>query len=323
MKYRMEQRKETISLIRQRLKQFGTLCSISLFAYLGAAVFVMLLIAPELLQQVSTRSSALFIITPSVVPILILSGGALVLFSIMLILAILISYCFSLGESFIPSVKELFFGAPGKHSTILTIGGLFFAVLILNVIYYFLVESSGADPTVPDFESDPLWMMVYGFARASVWEEIITRVLLIGVPLLWIDLLFRRTQMLALAKYFVGGGMKFGVVECALILFSALMFGFGHLQGWDVWKVVPTVITGLAFGYLFVRIGLYAAIVFHFAFDFLDVPLRYLNAESSLEFSLLFLLWLGAGIMFFVYYAWKFGMFLRRSMFKTKPEQTA
>ena len=314
IKARREQKERSIANLKRRLKQFGTLSSLTLFFYLAIAVFAMILITPEIMQNLLTRSISLFVITPSVVPIFSIGGAVLVGYFIFLVLAILVSYLYSMGESLLPAANEVILGKPGRHSTILTVGGLFFAVLVLNFIYYLLVESTGVNPNVPDFGSEPLWMSVFDFANASVWEEIISRVLLIGIPLLWIDLLFRRKQLLPPIRYFVGGKIEFGFIECALILFSATMFGFAHVGGWDIWKIFPSLISGLCFGYLFVRIGLYAAIVFHFAFDFLTVPTRYFGAGASLVLDIFILIWLAAGLMFIIYYSIRLGRFLRESL---------
>ena len=56
-----------------------------------------------------------------------------------------------------------------------------------------------------------------------------------------------------------------------LIVISSVIFGFGHLSGWGLWKVIPTLISGLAMGYLYVRFGVHASIVFHFIVDYMAV----------------------------------------------------
>jgi hypothetical protein len=311
---RKEQKERSVANLKRRLKQFGALSSLALFFYLAIAVFAMILISPEIMQNLMTRSTSLFVITPSVVPILSIGGVVLVGYFIFLVLAILVSYLYSMGESLLPAANEVIIGKPGRHSTILTVGGLFSATFVLTIVCYLLVESTGASPNVPDIENDPLWTSVFSFANASVWEEIISRVLLIGIPLLWIDLVFRRRLLLPPIRYLLGGKIRFGSVECALILFSAAMFGFAHVGGWDVWKVFPTLISGLCFGYLFVRIGLYAAIVFHFAFDFLLVPTMYFGEGAVLVLGIFVLIWLAAGLMFIIYYSIRLGRFLRESL---------
>ena len=311
---RREQQERSVANLKRRLKQFGALSSLTLFFYLAIAVFALILIAPEIMQNLLTRTFPLFVITPSVVPILNISGAALVGYFILLLLAILISYLYSMGESLLPAVNEMIQGKPGRHSTILTLGGLFFAMLAVNFIYYVSIESSGVSPVVPDFGSEPVWASTFDFANASVWEEMISRVLLIGIPLFWIDLLLRRKQLLPPIRYFIGGKIRFGFIECALILFSATMFGVAHVGGWDVWKVFPSLISGLCFGYLFVQIGLHAAIVFHFAFDFLSVPTSYFGSGASLILDLFTLIWLAAGLMFIIYYSIRLGRFIMGSL---------
>jgi len=317
---REEQREKWAANLKRRTKQFGAFCSLTLFFYLAIALFAMILVTPETMQRLnaadpSSGLGVLFVITPSIVPVLNISGLALVGFFILLVLAIIVSYLYAMGESLFASINELILGRAKRHSTILTIGGLFFAMLAINIIYYSLIRTSGISPTVPDYQSEPLWESVFGFAKASVWEEIIVRVLFIGVPLLWIDLIFRRSQLLPPVRYFTGGGMKFGSVECTLIAFSAIMFGFGHVQSWDFWKVIPSALTGLCFGYLYVRIGLYAAILFHFAFNFLNIPVRYFGDAGTVTLGLLSWLWLAAGLIFIIYYTMQLARFLRDNVF--------
>ena len=108
---------------------------------------------------------------------------------------------------------------------------------------------------------------LYAYANAAVWEEVITRMVWIGIPMTVLGLLCRKKGAL---KYLVGG---FGMSRAALILIvvSSVVFGFGHLSGWGLWKVLPTFISGLAMGYLYVRFGVHASIAFHFIVDYMAV----------------------------------------------------
>ena len=108
---------------------------------------------------------------------------------------------------------------------------------------------------------------LYAYANAAVWEEVITRIVWIGVPMAVLGLLCKKKDAL---KYLVGG---FGMSRAALVLIviSSVIFGFGHLSGWGLWKVIPTLISGLAMGYLYVRFGVHASIVFHFIVDYMAV----------------------------------------------------
>jgi len=71
--------------------------------------------------------------------------------------------------------------------------------------------------------------------------------------------------------YILGGGFKIGPLEAFFIVGSALMFGLAHVAGWDLWKALPTFVAGLGFGYLFLKVGIHASILLHFAFDYLSL----------------------------------------------------
>ncbi|MBP5734261.1 MAG: CPBP family intramembrane metalloprotease, partial [Candidatus Methanomethylophilaceae archaeon] len=96
-------------------------------------------------------------------------------------------------------------------------------------------------------------------------------ILLIGHPVVLIAL-FYYTEGKSSWKYLFGG---FGFSRKALILivFSAFIFGAGHLTNWGWWKFFPTFVFGLIAGYLFCKYGVYATIMLHFLTD-------YMSAES-------------------------------------------
>ena len=199
----------------------------------------------------------------------------------------------------------------------LVVGGLFFANLTIAYLYYLVIGIGGASPNVPSIGGQPYWFQIYVYAQASVWEEIISRILFIGVPLLWIDLLFRRGKLQRPRNYFLGGTFNLGPIEIGLIVFSAFMFGFAHTGSWDLWKVPPTIIAGMAFGYLFARLGLYAAVTFHFAFDFLTVPVANAGLASQALLGLMILIWLVVGGVFLIYYLLQ----LKRFLFPKRAQQ--
>jgi hypothetical protein len=150
---------------------------------------------------------------------------------------------------------------------------------------------------------------MYLLANASVYEELITRVLLIGVPLLIYEVLshnlgLSESQHNSLFRYIVGGNIPIGSKEIYLILFSSLTFGLAHTPGWDYYKVLPTFISGIAFGYLFLSKGIHTAIILHFAFDYLQMPWRLANLQTFEVLSdLLILFWLLIGFIYFCYFS--------------------
>jgi hypothetical protein len=56
-----------------------------------------------------------------------------------------------------------------------------------------------------------------------------------------------------------------------LVAFSGILFGLAHYlsgAGWDIGKVSEAALDGVILGYLYVRYGLHASIIFHWAVDF-------------------------------------------------------
>lgn len=104
-----------------------------------------------------------------------------------------------------------------------------------------------------------------------------------------------------LLGYILGGGFRIGPLEAFFITGSALMFGYAHVAGWDLWKLLPTFIAGLGFGYLFLKVGIHAAILLHFSFDYLSLG-QSLLPGFELMGLLLLVLWTIVGAFYFGHY---------------------
>jgi hypothetical protein len=122
--------------------------------------------------------------------------------------------------------------------------------------------------------------------------------------------------------YFIGGGFRMGPLEVFFIVGSSIMFGIAHVPGWDIWKLLPTFIAGLGFAYLFLKIGIHAAIILHFTFDYLDLTAGLVPGFDAL-FLFLVLLWFAVGAFFFAHYIvqalkWVTGM-AKKSLLARKP----
>ena len=163
----------------------------------------------------------------------------------------------------------------------------------------------------------------FSYAQASVWEELITRVLLLGVPLLIVAIVMNKVK--DPKHYILGGGFQFGKPELALLVISSAMFGFAHSFSWDLYKVLPAFFAGLAMGYLFLKFGLYAAIMFHFFTDYLSISISVWPNNTGLEtgLSLLILVFVAVGIIYFVHYSFKaFELFTGIKINRQKPVPT-
>ena len=138
------------------------------------------------------------------------------------------------------------------------------AALLLNVLVI-LPEIGSLE--VADTPSGFVPEALYAYANAAVWEEVIARIAFIGVPMAVLAACHLRRDF---SLYLLGG---FGMSRLALVLIfvSAMVFGFAHMPGWGLWKVLPTFISGFAMGYLYVRFGIHASIMFHFAVDYMGV----------------------------------------------------
>lgn len=206
------------------------------------------------------------LLIPKLTSVGLLGGTGLQMFWIVIVVAITASVALLLYQS-LPALRaprdevaERFSETP-LYWVALLLG----AALFLNIICALMQID---DMTLPDdtgigFVPEAL----YAYANAAVWEEVITRMVWIGIPMTVLGLLCRKKDAL---KYLVGG---FGMSRAALILIvvSSVVFGFGHLSGWGLWKVLPTFISGLAMGYLYVRFGVHASIAFHFIVDYMAV----------------------------------------------------
>ena len=266
---------------------------------LAALLYGIDIVLPEIVDATYT----MFIITPVLVPILEISGATLGVYYVFLISAIAASAAWMALNSAKRFKAELTMTAPSRdHSSFFTISALFFATLFFDYTLFFVMTLFGNEPTSP-IEDEETWQLLFGLANASVWEEIVSRTLLIGIPMIFVDLVRRRWQPKKLS-YLLGGGFKFGIPEVALVAFSSIMFGFAHYDGgWDAWKILPTSIGGVMFGYLFLRYGLYASIMLHFAIDYMLAPTEITGSDGVLVGTgLLILLWIALGAVFFFYY---------------------
>lgn len=274
---------------------------VQLLAGLAALIYGTTIVLPE----ISHHSYTLYVIAPILIAVGQISGDMLAGYYMLIVAAILASAVWLFLTGARGFHKELTMKAePRKHSAIFDLCGLMFGVLFLNVVVVLLSGILWEEPTSPT-EGTDLWELLFLLANASVWEELIVRVLLIGVPLLMIDHVRHALQGRTL-KYILGGGFRLGTVEVALILVSSALFGFGHYEGWGAWKIFPSAVAGVAFGYMFMRHGLASAIMLHFGFDYLSMPTEVFTDGSGLGafvlLGLAVLAWVAMGAVFFGYY---------------------
>ncbi len=149
---------------------------------------------------------------------------------------------------------------------------LFVTMTFMSLAFSLILTLIGGGVDVPeDLPTGTDAESLYSFANAAVWEEWITRVVYIGIPMAIAGLALTRDKG-SLKMIFGGFGMS--KLALALIVISALVFGFGHAGDWGFWKVVPSFVAGLIMGYAYVKIGLHASIIIHFLTDYMSVSLE-------------------------------------------------
>ena len=286
--------------IRDAFNFLGAWTAAVLLCFLAVNVGIALWIAPEIVANIGDRGYAIFILVPFVLNVFIAEGALAVLFFLIILAILIVSFVLLAWKS--PGIlREMSGDFSEEPSPLFKVGTLFAAVLFFNYLFYLTVSLLGNQPGSPDFSSLEDWRLLFVLMNAAVYEELISRTLLIGVPLAIMVLLNKREG--SWLRPLVGGtGM--GDAEKILIVFSAVFFALGHYQGWDMWKLLPTFLAGLAMGYLFVKYGLYASIMFHFSFNFLSAPMVF--SDSMLVLFLLGMLilgFLGVGAPFFLIYS--------------------
>lgn len=194
----------------------------------------------------------------------------------------------------------------------------FFQVALIYLLLFFGTNPSS--PFVPTTEN--AWTLLFDYSAASVFEEIAFRAFLIGVPMAVGALIWRLAHprpavpakpggtALGALRYLWGGQLRKEssrealLVGGILVLASSLLFGLAHAPGWGWWKVLPAFVAGLGMGYVYVRHGLGAAILLHFATDgSLALSLEGIGGDPlTLVTDLMFLGLAVAGIGFFIWY---------------------
>ncbi|MCL2148879.1 MAG: CPBP family intramembrane metalloprotease, partial [Methanomassiliicoccaceae archaeon] len=247
---------------------FPALCAFILAVALFEAA-VLAANSGDVFGFLSDKYFAMSVLVPSPVRAFSLESGALQAYWVVVVCVILSCVAFATW-----GLAKSLWKRDGSPASAAVEGTALFWVSIFFCAYYFItiaftliLSASGGDVTVPDFGDKVSQMFL--MAEASVWEEVVTRLLLIGVPMAVISLaVTRKAESLKCLL----GGFGMSTAAAVLIVLSAAVFGLAHYSGWDdqVWKVITTGVFGAALGYVFVRFGLYASILMHFIVNYIS-----------------------------------------------------
>jgi hypothetical protein len=279
------------------LAAFLAFFSIS-FILVGALIWGMSLVIP----QTFSHSTSLYIATPWLIELVVLEGFAFFLWYIFIVSCILASFTWLFWKDGMhayrnfPNFMRRSRKLPNSSSNaMIMVPQLFFVNIFINFVFVLILMIFGVETTVPSFLEDAeLWKRLYALANASVYEELITRVLLIGIPLLLIDIIRRKSNM-EFRKYILGGNFEPTLVPVIFVLISSMIFASAHFFAWDAFKVILTFFGGVIFGYLFIKKGLYTCIILHFFVDYLAITMEVTGFVFGIMVVLIMLFWVVMG----------------------------
>lgn len=258
------------------------LISILLFEYCVALWGI-----PQVLPNISNYGSTLILVTPWIIDIATFDGVLSQIYYILLIIAITLVIGTLLYKAAGPC-RDLFNGDTKKirETALFEVPVLFASLYICEFVFVLILTAMGVSvDSLPDRDT---WIWMYELLEASVWEEVITRILLIGLPMVIIGLAYKKEGKSSW-KYLLGG-FGFNRTVIILIFISAFIFGAGHLNNWGWWKFFPTFAFGLIAGYLFSKYGVYATIAMHFMTDYMSAESWLLGTESPVACALLIMM---------------------------------
>ena len=241
------------------------------------------------------------------IPIYILVGVPLLLFWLLglsafvwyslLVLIISLSGFLILYFGALPYYSN-FFKNPfnGKDFSFKQLGEVYALNLFFSVLVVFLMRLINYTPTTPGIGEYPLYSQILLLVHASVYEEIVTRLVYLGLPLYIIYAM--RGRKLSGWNIFGGYG-KVDNVAAVFMVISALLFAFAHVPSWSWWKMIPTFVGGLVLAYLYVKYGIHASIMLHFMIDFLSIPMSF-SPIWELTFTVFIIFFIVAGLFFFI-----------------------
>ena len=233
---------------------------------IAAIVLIDLYIGIPTMAEVWDYPVQIFIILNGVVDLFVLDNSMLI-FYLFFIIVLLASFTVLIMRSKDTFARELTMKPVKEHSPLYTVCTLIMVTTLISIIIQVVIPAlTGQTSHTPPMDGER-WVELYSAAQAPVWEELISRVLLLGIPLLIVDLVLnavdKKYERKPLRRYVLGGDFSFGAKEIIFLLISSFLFGYAHLGGWDVYKILPAAIGGLAMGYVFLKYGLYASISLH------------------------------------------------------------
>ncbi len=315
------QRPSTAQSVRLFGSTLGTFLSLAMFI-VAAVTLIGLYVGIPTMVEVWGNPVNIFIILNGIVSLFSLDNSMLI-FYILFIAVLLASFIVLVMKSKDTFARELTMKPVKEHSPLYTMCTLIMAMVVVSTIVQIVIPALlGQTSHVPPMDKER-WQILYSIAEPPVWEELISRVLLLGIPLLVIDFVLnavdKKYERKPLKRYILGGGFSFGAKEIIFLLISSALFGYAHFSGWDAYKIIPAMIAGIAMGYMFLKYGLYASISFHAINNMIGLSTyMYTGVGYTLLIGIISLLMLLLGIPYLVNYTYKLAKWISKSIEKPK-----
>ena len=178
-----------------------------------------------------------------------------------------------------------------KKTPLFWMGLLFGSAILLEVILNAIFTIFGLGIETPgglvDLTLEEALML---FTQAAVWEELMFRVLMFGLPVMIVGYALKEKG----SWRYLFGGFGSSKLTVILLITSTFLFSIAHVDSWGFMKIFTVAIGGFLLGYMYMRFGLYAAIVCHMLNDFSMV---WMLGISDVFASLLLLGILGLGLV--------------------------
>ncbi|MBR2254828.1 MAG: CPBP family intramembrane metalloprotease [Candidatus Methanomethylophilaceae archaeon] len=243
---------------------------------------------PETLDWLSDKTVNIFFLSPDLRTVGHLSGISAQIYWVVIAVAIVLSAVALLYQSrnmFSPDRNKRNLESAEK-TPLFWICLLFGSTIIIELVINLLQGSFGQGIVAPEgLVADSLPEDAFTFARAAFWEEIVSRLIPIGLPMMALAICAGRKDFL---RYLYGGyGMS--RVALALLIVTSIVFGVAHVDLWGINKVATATLGGLVMGLLYIKFGLHASIVFHFLTDYMSVAMTHVSAVLTAAILLVIL----------------------------------
>ncbi|MDY5873129.1 MAG: zinc ribbon domain-containing protein [Candidatus Methanomethylophilaceae archaeon] len=272
----------------RRLRPTTAMAGIVMFAILSVLAVELVtgyVKLPFVLDRLYDLSYPIYIITPAITDLFDIGGILLQTLFVaeLIIVTVSIGYMvYRTYSSFGSSKKDYESIRDTPLFDIALLNGL---LLVFQVAYVMICMRLGI--SLDSIEFDDVAKSMFSLMHASVYEEFLCRICMLGLPIAFVMILTGRNDVPAY-RYLLGG-FGFERWMIVFVIFSAVMFGAGHLTNWGTWKFIPTFLFGLLTAYLFIRYGVYASITLHFLTDYNSAG-EWLTGDPNLTIALILLI---------------------------------